>query len=485
MSDIPQEHCGPHWSACLGFTQLFRAFRLAIQPTKLLLAFCGIVLTYGTGRILDGMWSTASRPALIVMGDHALSELDVFVNAEGGGREAVLAWRETLESAEGVQRIGLFKLLLTHGRVSIRQTTDAVVAADCGGLVAAIRFGLMGPAWLFAMHWFYGVLFFLVSLAIWAVFGGAICRVTAMHATRDEVIGLGESLAFAKRKFLSFLAAPLMPLAVLVFVGVLLLLGGLVGAIPAVGEIFVGMTFFLALIGGAVMAFVAIGWLAGFSLTFPTVAVEGSDAFDAVSRSFSYIYARPWRSAFYALVSLAYGAICLVFVKFFVRIALFAVHLCVGLTMNLGSPYGAEDTGKLDAMWQGPLLMGESAFWGGFGDYDLAHLSAFGHFWYYLWIFTVVGVVGAFVVSFYYSASTLIYLLLRREVDATDLEDVYLEEQPEDESLMPQTPMPESTAPVSPTPEAPAPEAPAPEPAPGPEQEEPDDTTSPDIGQTP
>ncbi|MBN2563843.1 MAG: hypothetical protein JXQ75_23255 [Phycisphaerae bacterium] len=450
MTDEPQELRRISWAECFGFTQLFRAFRLAIHPTKLLLALFGILATYGTGRVLDAVWPTSYRPAAAAASGEAVSELSYFLTAEGGARQATVEWLQTRDLSKPEQRTGVFKLLLDHGRDSIRLTTDAVMAADVRGLVGAAWFCVMGIVWLFAMHPVYGILFFIVSLVIWAFFGGAVCRVAALHAARDERIGLMEALAFAKQKFLSFFAAPLMPVGILILLAVPLVLGGLVGWIGGIGEILAGILFFLALCAGFAIAFVTIGALAGFSLTFPTIAVEGSDAFDALSRSFSYVYQRPWRTAFYALVSLVYGAICLVFVKFFVRLGLYAVSLFVGLFMNLGSPYLAEgadqatrDLGKLDAMWQAPSLIGGSPFWGSFPDVDMAHASAFGHCWFYLWIFLVVGVVGAFIVSFYYSASTLIYFLLRRGVDAADLEDVYIEEQPED------------TAPVTESPAAP------------------------------
>ncbi len=448
MSDATQELGRIKWSECFRFTQLFRAFRMAIHPTKLMLAFCGVFLTYGSGRVLDAAWPTSSRPAVSVVDETTTSELAVFLQTPGGGRQATSDWLEALESP---QRTGAFALLLGHTRATIKRVTSAVVSADVGGLVGGVRSGVRGVVWLFALHPVYAVLFSVVGLIIWAYFGGAICRVAALHATREERIGFREALAFANQKFLSFLAAPLMPVAILLMFAVFLYLGGLMGAIPAVGEILAGILFFLALTGGFIMAFVTIGAVAGYALTFPTIAVEGSDAFDALSRSFSYIYQRPWRSAFYGLLSLAYGAICLVFVKFLARIMLCAVHLFVGLSMNLGSPYVADsaagasaDVPKLDAMWQGPSLTGETAFWGRFEDQQLAHVSAFGRFWFCLWIFSVVGLVGAFVVSFYYSSSTLIYLLLRREVDATDLEEVQLDEPPLDEQPATSDPPPAS-----------------------------------------
>ncbi|MEE8385388.1 MAG: hypothetical protein V3S01_05695, partial [Dehalococcoidia bacterium] len=319
MSDATQELGRINWSECFGFTQLFRAFRLAIHPTKLFLAFCGVFLTYGSGRVLDVVWPTTSRPAVVVVGESTTSELTVFLQAEGGGRQATSDWLETLESP---QRTGAFALLLGHGRATIWRVTDAVVSADVGGLVGSIRSGLRGVLWLFALHPVYAIIFFAAGLVIWAYFGGALCRVAALHAAREERIGLREALAFANQKFLSFLMAPLMPLAILFLFASFLLAGGLMGAIPAVGEILASILFVLALTGGFIIAFVAIGAVAGYALTFPTVAVEGSDAFDALSRSFSYIYQRPWRSAFYGLLSLVYGAICLVFVKFLARFML-------------------------------------------------------------------------------------------------------------------------------------------------------------------
>jgi hypothetical protein len=416
--------------------QLFRAFRLAIHPTKLLLAFCCVFGTYVTGRILDAVWAPSSKPVLIAAGEGVQSELGIFAAPSGGGRHATHEWIRQVGEGEHVQRVGAFKLLLDHARTTIDAGTSAVVHADFGALVEAVRSALMGFLWLMAMHPLYALIFLLASLAIWALFGGAVCRVAALHAARDERIGLRDALGFAKSKFPSFVAAPLMPVGIVILFGAMLFVGGLVGAIPAVGEVFAGVLFFLALIAGLIIAFVVIGAVAGFGLTFPTIAAEGSDAFDALSRSFSYVYQRPWRTALYIFVSTVYGAVCLLFVKLFVRLALWAVHTCVGVSMNWGAAYahdGAASTtipGKLNALWHGPALVGDTTFWGGFGPHQFAHLSWFAQLWFYLWIFTVVGFVGAFVVSFFYSASTLMYFLLRREVDATDLDDVYLEETP-------------------------------------------------------
>jgi hypothetical protein len=48
------------------------------------------------------------------------------------------------------------------------------------------------------------------------------------------------------------------------------------------------------------------------------------------------------------------------------------------------------------------------------------------------WIYLAIGLLGAFVISFYFSASTIIYVLMRRKVDAAEMDQVYLES-PEEE----------------------------------------------------
>ncbi len=443
MADDTQELRRINWGECFGFTQIFRTFRMSLQPGKLILAFCGLVLTYASGRILDAVWADAHKPVCQVFGvqggsggGETTTELDYFLQ---NGRKATGIWLAELPKDAGVKRVGPFSLLIDHARTVVNQATSAVVSADPAGLSGAVRNGLVGKLWLFSMHPLYAALFGAFNLVVWALFGGALCRAAALDAAREESISATEALSFARKKLLSFIGAPLLPAGIFAMFAVFLLAGGLVGAIPVIGNVAVALLFWLALAAGFVMALVIVGTVAGGSLTFPTIAVEGSDAFDAFSRSFSYIYQRPWRAAFYGLVATAYGALCLLFVKLFVRLGLAVVYVIVGWTMNLGSPSLSETAGesarrmsKLEAIWQGPSLTGETTFWGSFGPAgDVAGTTKFARGVFHIWMLAgVFTLVGAFAVSFYYSASTVIYLLLRREVDATDLEEVFVEDMP-------------------------------------------------------
>ena len=89
---------------------------------------------------------------------------------------------------------------------------------------------------------------------------------------------------------------------------------------------------------------------------FPAIAYEDSDFFDAISRSFSSVYAKPWRMGFYTLVAAVYGAVCYLFVRFFVFLLLWATY---GFLQ-----FGLSDNAKLQAIWPEPSfdnLLGTAA----------------------------------------------------------------------------------------------------------------------------
>jgi len=173
---------------------------------------------------------------------------------------------------------------------------------------------------------------------------------------------------------------------------------------------------------------------------YPTIAVEGSDTFDAFSRSYSYVYARPWRTMFYTLVTAVYGTLCFVFVKLLVGLVFNSASTILGATMNLSSAGLSSPLGKLQAMWFSPTLSGP--FFGGFNLFNLSWSERIASFFIAFWVFILVGLVIAFAISFFFSGSTLIYLLLRRCVDATEMDEVYVEDFESQFTAIPPTPEP-------------------------------------------
>ncbi|MHC4982477.1 MAG: SLC5/6 family protein [Planctomycetota bacterium] len=312
------------------------------------------------------------------------------------------------------------------GRLGQQQ---AMPGPNGAGFVFWVLAAVYGMKWFICQHWFYAIIFLLISLAAWALFGGAIHRIAALHAARKEKISISQALRFSASKFLSFFFAPLMPLAAILIGGLFLIAGGLIGNLMGFGAIVVGALFILAVLVGLFIAFVAVGLITGVGLMYPTIAVEGSDGFDALSRSFSYVFARPWRAVLYGVVAVIYGALCYIFVRFFAYLALAGAHFLAGTGVWAGGERLREGADRLDVMWEAPTytLFHAPSNWEA-----MSTSEAIGSFLISIWVYLIIGLVLAFVLSYAASATTVIYYLLRRKVDATDLDDVYVEEAEEE-----------------------------------------------------
>jgi hypothetical protein len=330
---------------------------------------------------------------------------------------------------------GLFATFLDYEVTQINNIVASVMDMKFGMTNGVIRyvlnFFMVGPGWFFGYHTLYAILFFVIFLLVWAVFGGAIARIAAVQVARDEKISVRQALRFSINKVLSFAFAPIIPLIIVLVIGLLLAVGGLLYYIPWIGPILAGALFFLALIAGVVITLVLLGTAGGLSLMFPTIAVEGSDSFDAISRSFSYVFARPWRMLFYTLVAIIYGALTYLFVRLFIVLVLSSTRYFVSWFLG-GQP----------GRWF-PEIWPESTMAKLPYDINFAGLKFtedVSAFLICIWVFLLIGLLGAFVISFYFSANTIIYFLMRREVDATELEDVYVEDA-EDDIVEPAAPV--------------------------------------------
>ena len=160
---------------------------------------------------------------------------------------------------------------------------------------------------------------------------------------------------------------------------------------------------------------------------YPTIAVEGSDSFDAISRTFSYVFSR-----------LAGGP---------VRprgSGLRRDHLSFREAVRLRRPHGDAFVRRLGRhrRRQPPAPVGRQA--GRALDHPDVRppvrsdqlggdvRGSCPSWLVNMWVFLVAAAVGAYLLSYAASSTSVIYFLLRRKVDATDLDEVYVEEPPQE-----------------------------------------------------
>jgi hypothetical protein len=232
------------------------------------------------------------------------------------------------------------------------------------------------------------------SLAVWAYFGAAISRVAAVQLATGEQVGWGAALRWARSKWLAYVSAAILPmLGVALIVLPILLLGILMKS--DFFAFLAALIWPLVLIGGVVMALLLSGLLLGWPLMWATISVEGTDSFDALNRTYAYVFQKPARYLFYTVVAAVVGWLGWIVVVNFAAAVIWLASWAV--TWGAG-PGRMEDLATSAAS-------SVIAFWAGW-----VKLLAIGY------SFSYFGV-----------ASTAIYYLLRRDVDARETDEVFLD----------------------------------------------------------
>ncbi|MCS7166108.1 MAG: hypothetical protein RMI91_08155 [Gemmatales bacterium] len=275
------------------------------------------------------------------------------------------------------------------------------------------------------------------TLLVWGCVGGAITRIAAVEFARNDRIDVWESLRFTFARFGSLFGAPIFPIVVVgVVTVVVVVVGTVLMMIPWVGDLVGALTFPLALLAGLFMAMALLVY-AGWPLMYPAISAEGGDAFDAISRSASYMYQRPWHYIFYWSVALVYGVIVLFFVVTFTSFFVYLTGWALDLVWR--PVWRSSDPDPLRALF---IYAPQSYGWRQMLTGEVAAVSEVANKMALVpWVAALIlgawlhlvflGMLG-FAYSLFWSASTIIYFLLRKDVDETDLDEVYFEEEQED-----------------------------------------------------
>ncbi len=407
------------------FPKIFQTFRMAIQPTKFIITFSALVIISLAGWLMD--LSKTVCVARNSNGETILTELQFYMTDS----KQVKSFIEDYKGQH--QGEGVFFTLWHFGSEKFHNILKELFELNFASIATNMADCFSAMRWALRYHLIYCIIFAAIILAVISIAGGAICRISALQVARGEKPGLTEALRYSIKSFTSFVTAPIAPITIIIFIGIFVFLLGLIGNIPRAGELIVSIGIPLALIAGALITVVVIGTIAGFNLMFPAVAYDGSDCFDAISRSFSYIYARPWRMLSYTSIAMVYGSICYIFVRFFAFLSLLICHWF--LRLGLWAQNSNHEINKLEAIWPEPefmkLLDPSSLALTNWTEKVAAFLI-------YLFLLVVIGLIVSFIINFYFSANTIIYSLMRNKVDNTALEDIYT---PSDEAeIEPATP---------------------------------------------
>jgi hypothetical protein len=385
-----------------------------------------------------------------------------------GGKYRTMPWAEN----RGPNPFRMVRTLVSGTGGERREVLGQFATYQVPNLIEPLLKFLTPVYYLFdhrANFWTYLYLLLLILwlLAVWAFFGGVITRMAVLQLSGKEGGGLREAVAFVRRRYLSYLLSPLVPIALIGFLVLCCMLFGVLHWVPGFGDFWDGLFWWLPLLAGLVMTLLLVGMI-GYPMMYTTLSTEGSDTFDALSRSYNYVYESPWHYLLYSILAVLYGMLLTLFVVIVGSLATYFAKWGVSKFPAWGtdrSPeylfiYAPESLG-----WRKLLTDGSPVAINDYGEpLDPAAYSRWldDYSWYNhagaamtsFWVTLVFLMVIGFSYSYFWTAATQIYLLMRKRVDETETDEVYVEEEapespPIDTPPTGQTPAPTPTGPQS------------------------------------
>jgi hypothetical protein len=197
----------------------------------------------------------------------------------------------------------------------------------------------------------------------------------------------------------------------------------------------------LVLIMGLQMAILLIGVLVGWPLMWATVAVEGTDAFDALSRSYAYTYQRPLRLLWYVVLAAILAAVSMFIVKLFATSAISLGNWSVSWGLDdvtyrqVVAPHPGMMPVESDVAppIEVPPLGGEAPVLAAPAPsppplegsrWVAAKAIAF-------WKSILGALAAGYQAGFLFVAAVGVYLLLRKDIDGAEMDEVYVEDEPD------------------------------------------------------
>ena len=410
---------GVDWREVFPWTALTRAFTVAVSIPVLLLASFGVGLTVSgwaiaesllvpeqltlapAGATTDEMESVSNQgdtfaedTALqnaaetpFVDGSEQIPEPTVAVQPPGHFAPAMGS------IADGDTRSVFERLLVGEGLMLVADLHDMLLGGD-RELDAKTSYAIY-------------IIDFVWLLIVWGFFGAMITRIAVIRIGRGEKIGLKEAMADVRKKYISYVMSPVFVLVSCFVLSLPVVLISLLLNFD-IGVLLASVLWIVAIVASVGVAVLLTGFFFGWPLMWPTIsAEEDGDVYEATSRTFAYTFQAPIQYLFYVSISLAIWVPSVMLVQNFTSLAEQVVFSGMNVAADEGQLIQDYLTGKVSLDGQSQIfIMGANVI---SGLHWFAHLMA-----------------DAFCVGFFFASFSGIYLLLRRFVDHTPLDEVFV-----------------------------------------------------------
>jgi hypothetical protein len=330
---------------------------------------------------------------------------------------------------------GVFEALEQHVTASFTQIGMGVSTLSPALMYVGLHaMFIETPVALWQDHPWFTVLYGLFIAIVLAIGGGAIARMSAHQIATQQRISMREAFDYSLQRLPHMLTAQILPAVILGVLGAVIVVMGLLMAAPVM-DVIGALLYGVALLLGFLMAFLLVGYFVCHPMLIPAVACESCSGPDAMQRGYAYAVTRPLHLVWYWLIGLIGLALGFLVVSLIAAVMLNVTAAMFGQLHSNAALAGAGVDGLFQFDQAAPVL--PSANW------HVRWAASIIGFWKTL----VICLVAAYVLSYYFSASTIGYLLMRRVSDGQEIEEIW---QPGmiPGTMMPITPPPAAAEPA-------------------------------------
>lgn len=410
---------GVDWREVFPWTALTRAFTVAVSIPVLLLASFGVGLTVSGWAIAESLLvpeqlTLAPAGATTDEMESASNQGDTFAEdtaLQNAAETPFVDGSEQIpETTVAVQPPGHFAPAM--GSIAdgdTRSVFERLLVGEGLMLVADLHDMLLGGDRELDAKTSYAICIidFVWLLIVWGFFGAMITRIAVIRIGRGEKIGLKEAMADVRKKYISYVMSPVFVLVSCFVLSLPVVLISLLLNFD-IGVLLASVLWIVAIVASVGVAVLLTGFFFGWPLMWPTIsAEEDGDVYEATSRTFAYTFQAPIQYLFYVSISLAIWVPSVMLVQNFTSLAEQVVFSGMNVAADEGQLIQDYLTGKVSLDGQSQIfIMGANII---SGLHWFAHLMA-----------------DAFCVGFFFASFSGIYLLLRRFVDHTPLDEVFV-----------------------------------------------------------
>ncbi len=294
------------------------------------------------------------------------------------------------------------ELMLVGDRLSliVSRIYEAIVALDATALARAVGYAAVTIRDTVMQSPIISLLVGIPLIAVLALAGGAIARSAAIEFAQGRFASRDDTLGFTLRRARQFVGAVILPIIFSALVFLLIAVGGLLLSVPVL-DVAGAILYAAALVLGVIAAIVLMLHVLALPIIVPALAVESTDAFDAIQRSYAYVVGRPLRYLLYAAILILLGVL---------SAAVFALVAHTSISMT---------------DWAADFFSNDAAHRALTGDGEMGATKSVAHAIINIWRTVIELLTAGYIISLFFTSATLLYLVVRRVCDGQDITEIW------------------------------------------------------------